>query len=484
MLFNSYIFILLFLPIAIIGYFILNHYKKNKIAEIYLLSMSLVFYAFFNVSYLPILIVSILVNFLFYKYYLKNKKSKKKKILLIFNLLLNLGLLVYFKYMNFFIDNINILFKKDIPLLTIFVPVGISFFTFQQIAFIIDSYKGDVSKYNFLDYATYISFFPTISSGPIAFHNEIIPQLNDKKRKKLNWENLSKGIYGFVLGLSKKVLIADIFGIVANYGFDNIEALNTTNAILVMLSYTFQIYFDFSGYSDMAIGIGKMFNIDLPVNFNSPYKALSIKDFWSRWHITLTRFFTKYIYIPLGGNRKGKTRTYINILIIFLISGLWHGANWTFIIWGILHGIASIIYRVFKKGFDKLNPVLNWFITFGFINISWIFFRADSVRKALLFINRIFQFNFGAIADSIKNAFELPGFKFLLEKFSFLSYFPFLSLQLVFVITILLVLGSKNVQEKIECFYPNIWKVIMTVLLLVWCILSFSGISTFLYFNF
>lgn len=484
MLFNSYIFILLFLPIAIIGYFILNHYKKNKIAEIYLLSMSLVFYAFFNVSYLPILIVSILVNFLFYKYYLKNKKSKKKKILLIFNLLLNLGLLVYFKYMNFFIDNINILFKKDIPLLTIFVPVGISFFTFQQIAFIIDSYKGDVSKYNFLDYATYISFFPTISSGPIAFHNEIIPQLNDKKRKKLNWENLSKGIYGFVLGLSKKVLIADIFGIVANYGFDNIEALNTTNAILVMLSYTFQIYFDFSGYSDMAIGIGKMFNIDLPVNFNSPYKALSIKDFWSRWHITLTRFFTKYIYIPLGGNRKGKTRTYINILIIFLISGLWHGANWTFIIWGILHGIASIIYHVFKKGFDKLNPVLNWFITFGFINISWIFFRADSVRKALLFINRIFQFNFGAIADSIKNAFELPGFKFLLEKFSFLSYFPFLSLQLVFVITILLVLGSKNVQEKIECFYPNIWKVIMTVLLLVWCILSFSGISTFLYFNF
>lgn len=484
MLFNSYIFILLFLPIAIIGYFILNHYKKNKIAEIYLLSMSLVFYAFFNVSYLPILIVSILVNFLFYKYYLKNKKSKKKKILLIFNLLLNLGLLVYFKYMNFFIDNINILFKKDIPLLTIFVPVGISFFTFQQIAFIIDSYKGDVSKYNFLDYATYISFFPTISSGPIAFHNEIIPQLNDKKRKKLNWENLSKGIYGFVLGLSKKVLIADIFGIVANYGFDNIEALNTTNAILVMLSYTFQIYFDFSGYSDMAIGIGKMFNIDLPVNFNSPYKALSIKDFWSRWHITLTRFFTKYIYIPLGGNRKGKTRTYINILIIFLISGLWHGANWTFIIWGILHGIASIIYRVFKKGFDKLNPVLNWFITFGFINISWIFFRADSVRKALLFINRIFQFNFGAIADSIKNAFELPGFKFLLEKFSFLSYFPFLSLQLFFVITILLVLGSKNVQEKIECFYPNIWKVIMTVLLLVWCILSFSGISTFLYFNF
>lgn len=484
MLFNSYIFVLLFLPITIFGYFIFNHFKKNSFAQLFLLIMSLIFYAYFNFSYLFIIISSIVINYCFYLFFEKVEKNNIRKLLLIISLLFNIGILFYYKYMNFFIDNVNALFKTDIPLLSIVLPLGISFFTFQQISFVVDSYKREVPKYNFLYYASFVTFFPQLVAGPIVTHDELIPQFMDQKLKNLNYENLSKGIYVFALGLSKKVLIADVFGIVANYGFGNIESLNTTNAVIVMLSYTFQIYFDFSGYSDMAIGIGKMFNIELPVNFNSPYKSLSIKEFWARWHMTLTRFFTKYIYIPLGGNRKGIKRTYINIFIIYLISGFWHGANWTFIFWGVLHGIATIIYRVFKTQFDRLHPVLNWMITFSFINISWIFFRADSIKNAFIFINRILQFNFGGIADTISGAFKLPIFNFIANKFGFLTYFPHLALQIFFIVVLIIVLGSKNAREKIDDFKPTLKYMLITVLLLLLCILSFSSVSTFLYFNF
>ena len=209
----------------------------------------------------------------------------------------------------------------------------------------------------------FVTFFPQLVAGPIVLHSEIVPQFADKKKKKLNADNFAKGIMAFSFGLAKKVLIADTLGKVVNWGYLDVGALDRTNAIIVILCYTLQIYFDFSGYCDMATGIGKMFNIDLPMNFNSPYRAVTILDFWNRWHMTLTRFFTRYVYIPLGGNRKGKLRTYINVFIVFTVSGIWHGANWTFIVWGMVHGLFNIFTRIFKKYIDKLPKFINWFIS-------------------------------------------------------------------------------------------------------------------------
>ncbi len=484
MLFNSYIFIFCFLPITFIGYFLLNHLRKYKTAQLFLLLMSLYFYAYFNIEYLLIITTSIIINYLLYLM-LNNIKSKKtRKMLLIIGLIINIGSLIYFKYMDFFISNINIIFNKNFTLLHILLPLGISFFTFQQISFIIDSYKNEVPKYSLMYYASFVTFFPQLIAGPIVTYDELVPQFMDSKKKAINFDNLAKGIYIFAIGLTKKIIIADTFGLAVNWGFDNIGLLDSTNAIIVMLSYTFQIYFDFSGYSDMAIGIGKMFNIDLPENFNSPYKALTIKDFWNRWHMTLTRFFTKYIYIPLGGSRKGTKRTYINILIVFLVSGFWHGANWTFIVWGLLHGLFSIITRKFKYFFDKLHPVLNYIITFTFINFTWIIFRASSIKDALEIMHRITKFNFSSIDSNIAQAFKLPEFDLIAESLGIYKYFPFILLTLFFIATLIIILACPNVTEKANKFKPSILNLIITIVLLIWCIISLSGISTFLYFNF
>lgn len=481
MLFNSYIFVLFFLPVGVIGYFCLNKFKQYSLAKLFLIAMSLWFYAYFNISYLPIMLISILFNFTIYK--LMEKESKYNKILLIFGIIANIGVLVYFKYYDFFIKNINTMFKTDFTLLNVVLPLGISFFTFQQLSFVIDSYKKEVPKYNILDYALFVTFFPQLVAGPIVSHDEIVPQFANIEKKKINYDNFSKGIMAFVFGLAKKVLIADTFGNAVNYGFTNVAGLNTTNAIIVMLAYTIQIYFDFSGYCDMATGIGLMFNIELPVNFNSPYKALNIVDFWKRWHITLTRFFTKYVYIPLGGNRKGTIRTYINILIIFLLSGIWHGANWTFILWGCLHGIYNVITRHFKQVFDKMHPAFAWILNFMFINITWIYFRASSIAEANLFIKQICSFKFGNIASKILEVFKLKELTPIMKLLN-LGQYNYIYLVIFFAFAFFAILIMKNTNERIKEFKPTILSSILIPVLLVWCIISFSGESTFLYFNF
>lgn len=360
MLFNSYIFILAFLPLCVVGYFGLNYVRKFKEAQVFLLVMSIWFYGYFNIWYLPIILISIIANYTIYRIMMRVESPKIRKYSLIVGIVGNIGALLYFKYMDFFICTINNVMKTEYALLGITLPLGISFFTFQQISFDIDAYRKEVPVYGILEYACFVTFFPQLIAGPIVTHAELIPQFRDESKKKIDWENLSKGIYIFVLGLCKKVLLADAFGNSANFGFSNIASLDSTNAIITMLSYTMQIYFDFSGYCDMAIGIGKMLNIDLPLNFNSPYKALTITEFWDRWHMTLTRFFTRYIYIPLGGNRKGDIRTYTNIFIVFIISGFWHGAGFTFIFWGMCHGIFCIITRKYKHFFDEVHPALSW----------------------------------------------------------------------------------------------------------------------------
>ena len=328
MQFNSYIFILLFLPLTVIGYFGLHRLGKEKAAKIFLLLMSLWFYGYFNASYLLIISGSILVNFCIAKIMEKTEGIQRKSLLAL-GIIFNVALIFYFKYYDFFISNINIAFGTDFVLRRIVLPLGISFFTFQQISFIVDSYKGQTKGYSFWEYALFVAFFPQLVAGPIVLHSELIPQFRDENRWKPDYDNLSRGVMMFARGLAKKVLIADTFGNAVNWGFNQAAAipvgegaLTSPEILIVMLSYTFQIYFDFSGYSDMATGLAAMFNFKIPQNFNSPYKALSIADFWKRWHMTLTRFLTTYIYIPLGGNRKGKVRTYVNTMIVFLVSGI------------------------------------------------------------------------------------------------------------------------------------------------------------------
>ena len=485
MLFNSYIFILIFIPLCLLGYYLFNSFKLRLPAQIVLLGMSLWFYGYFNYRYLPIIIASILINYFFYVFIGKERdKGKSAKALMIIGVIINLGILGFFKYTDFFIDTVNQIFKSNIPLLKIVLPLGISFFTFQQISFIVDAYRGQVGKYKFIYYASFVAFFPQLIAGPIVTHDELIGQFMDENKKKFNFDNLVKGIYLFTIGLSKKVLIADVLGAVVNYGYVAPERLNSGSAWIVILCYTLQIYFDFSGYCDMAVGLGKMFNIDLPFNFDSPYKSTSITEFWDRWHMTLTRFFTRYIYIPLGGNRKGLARTCLNIFIVFLLSGFWHGAGYNFILWGVLHGVFSIVTRLFKSRVKIKIPPLGLLITFLFVNITWVFFRADSIPLALSVLKTAFSFKFAPIDPIIINAFRTPELTQLLafvdleEKLPNIIPFGFLYVSTAIA---LLPCNSKKMFEK---FKPNVLTLIFTTILFIWSFLSLSGVSTFLYFNF
>jgi len=483
MLFNSYIFVLLFLPLCLIGYFTLNHLKKYSLGQVFLLIMSLWFYAYFNFYYLFIIVASILLNYGIYLLLRRFRETGYDKALMVSGVCLNIGILFYYKYMDFFISNINALFRADIKLLGILLPLGISFFTFQQISFVIDAYRGEVPDYDFLSYACFVTYFPQLIAGPIVTHDELIPQFMDEEKKKINLDNVAQGIYIFTFGLAKKVLLADTFGDIVTYGFTTIDRLSSITALLVMLSYTIQIYFDFSGYCDMAIGIGKMMNIDLPLNFNSPYKALTITEFWDRWHMTLTRFFTKYIYIPLGGSRKGTVRTYVNVFIIFLVSGFWHGASWNFVLWGMMHGIFMVITRAFKKFFDKLHPALNWFITFSFVNVAWVFFRAETIPQAMRLLKALVSWDF-TFDNIFIEMFRLAELKKVLSVFRIEDMYPPFLITSFFVVAFVLILGCSNAYEKMKKFKPTVRNMLLTLFLFTWSVFSFAGISEFLYFNF
>lgn len=269
-------------------------------------------------------------------------------------------------------------------------------------------------------------------------------------------------------------------------GGENVTSLDSINALLIMFSYTIQIYFDFSGYCDMASGIAKMMNFELPLNFASPYQSLTITEFWNRWHMTLTRFFTRYIYIPLGGSRKGALRTYVNTMLIFFLSGLWHGANWTFILWGGCNGLFLVITKHWKNFFNKVHPALNWLVTFGFVNVMWVLFRAGSIIEAGQMIKRIIVLQFNGIQPEFVDFFNLPEFRVILSvcKIDILNQYPYFFMVIFFIIAFFLIFSRKSAYEKAETFQPTIANVFFIVILLVWCIFSFSGLSTFLYFNF
>lgn len=491
MLFNSYVFIFLFLPLVLAGYYGLNYMKQNQLALGWLIIMSMCFYGYsytkVSICYLIILVISILLNFLLVEVMSRISTKVWRRVCLVIGLLLNLGILFFFKYYDFFIGNVNAVFKTDIGLLRVVLPLGISFYTFQQLSYVIDSYKQECEKYNLVEYAAYVSFFPQLIAGPIVYHDELIPQFRDKSRKQFNPESFSKGIYAFSLGLAKKVLVADTFSKIVTIGYENINALNTPSILLVMFCYAMQIYFDFSGYCDMAYGIGYLFNVELPVNFNSPYKADSIADVWNRWHMTLNRFFIKYVYIPLGGNRRGTARTYLNILIVFFVSGVWHGANWTFIVWGITNGVAIVLNRLFSKPYKKLPKTLRIGMTFLFFTSTLTLFRAESINQIKALWTRVFHGGFGEIYTPITDQFnDLTEMKFLYRAgvSKVITAQPWVFVVLFTLLVTIACFTMHNTQEKVADMRYTNRRIVTIVLLIVWSVMSLSEVSEFLYFNF
>lgn len=360
----------------------------------FLLAASLFFYSWWNIAYLPLILTSMIVNYAIGTSFSQacSAKAIKKLSLLTFGIAANVGLLAYFKYSDFLIENLNNVFGGEVSLLHLTLPLAISFFTFQQIAYLVDAYKGQTREYDFLNYAVFVSFFPQLIAGPIVHHREMMPQFSRARNLLLNYNHIGCGLLLFAVGLCKKVVIADTFGLWADEGFAHPADLSFIQAWITSLSYTLQLYFDFSGYCDMAMGAALMFNIRLPINFNSPYKACNIQDFWRRWHITLGRFLKDYIYVPMGGNRHGFPRTALNLMITFFIGGLWHGAGWTFVLWGLAHGAALVLHRLWNATGIKIHKALSWFITFNFINIAWVLFRASSIEDAANILRSMVNF--------------------------------------------------------------------------------------------
>jgi len=396
MLFNSFEFIFVFLPLTLFGFYKIGKQGHHRIAISWLVGTSLFFYGWWNMAYLSLILFSVLFNYGVGVSLSNTKHAFRKKYIMISGIAVNLALLGFYKYANFFIDNFNTLLDNDIILHKIILPLAISFFTFQQIAYLVDAYQGQTREYNFLHYCLFVTFFPQLIAGPIVHHKEMLPQFMRDSTYQLHVKHLVVGFTIFAIGLFKKLVLADGVAVYSTNIFtasDLSQQLTLIEAWVGAIAYSLQLYFDFSGYSDMAIGLARMFGIRLPLNFNSPYKATSIIDFWKRWHITLSRFLRDYLYIPLGGNRKGESRRYINLMITMLLGGLWHGAGWTFVFWGGLHGIYLVInsgWRSVQQSLfgphKKTSPVRmfsGWLITIIAVVTAWVPFRATSIDSAV-----------------------------------------------------------------------------------------------------
>ncbi len=416
MLFNSHVFIFAFLPIVLFGFFCIGKYS-HALASLWLASASLFFYGWWDVRFVGLLLSSIIFNYgagYLIGHGVARQPVSQSKMLLVGAVAVNLILLGYFKYANFFAVNLNHIAGISLPIGEVILPLGISFFTFTQIAFLVDTYQGKVKEYNFVYYTMFVTYFPHLIAGPVLHHKEIMPQFAKRNICHINWDNVAVGLTIFVLGLAKKVFIADSLADFSSPIFDAVkvgEHPMLFEAWVGALAYTLQLYFDFSAYSDMAIGLSLMFNVRLPMNFNSPYKATSIIEFWRRWHMTLSRFLLDYLYIPLGGNRNGKAHRYLNLMITMLIGGLWHGAGWTFVIWGGLHGFFLIVnhaWRGFKLqigwlGFGgKLATLGAAALTFLAVVVGWVFFRSDSFTSSVVMLRGMVGINGVSLPPSLE----------------------------------------------------------------------------------
>lgn len=462
MLFNSYEFIVVFLPAVFVGYFLLG--KKNpQRAMCWIIFASLAFYGYWNWRYVPLLALSIIFNYLVGRL-IFNRKTKKW---LVGGIIGDLTLLVYFKYAAFFISMINeIAGEKVFIIPSVFLPLGISFFTFTQIAYLIDVYRGEVRNASFCSYCEFVTIFPHLIAGPIINHRDMIPQFCSRITYSLNYDNVSKGVTLFILGLFKKVVIADSFSPWVNEYFSRPDGLQAVEAWLAALGYTFQLYFDFSAYSEMAVGLALMFNLHLPRNFDSPYQATSIIDFWRRWHMTLGLWVKNYLYIPLGGNRHGTIKKLRNLFFSMLIIGLWHGAGWTYVLWGGINGVYLIINHLWRLYGFSLPKIIAWGLTFISTVFAWVFFRAENIQGALSIIDSMISI--GSMDDIFISLHGQMGVR----------------IRMVIAFMILLMV-CPNAQSLVERYFkPNIYWLCLCVGIGLVSLFFFSHISDFLYFQF
>ncbi len=514
MLFNSFSFILIFLPIVLLGWHGLNHITKERLADIFLVAASLYFYGLFSKEFVLLLLISCCITYIISSLIVDLKNTYTSKLLMYFGVILNLGMLGYFKYTNFFMENISAITDKEFSALNIALPVGISFYVFSQIAFLVDIYRENqedhplikdgelLGKVRPIEYLLYITYFPKIIQGPIALPYEMISQFRDKEKRTPKAENFRKGIQLFVIGLSKKVLLGDNLAKIADYGFKYTYYMDTITGILVLISYAFQLYFDFSGYCDMAEGISLMLGFELPQNFNSPYKAISVRNLWQRWHMTLTRFFVRYIYIPLGGSRKGKLRTALNILIIFVVSGFWHGAGWTYICWGLIMGILVVFdnlgimategdvkksYLLREKPLIVIPKILGQVLTFIAFLVSLVFFRSQDLTYAFQMFKQFFFFTWPGFMYKTAQMLDISENYMVLQAANlyakgFVNYIYVASWIILLVISII-VMAKDNAREIIEK-EPKKGQIALLVILFAWSFISLSQVSTFIYFQF
>lgn len=473
---------LLFLPIFLAAYFLIrtyikDHKKKEGMLNLLMILGSLVFYGLFDFRNTVIFCMSIFLNINAINIIRMKKNSKVRLGICI---AANVAILCFFKFRG------------------TFFPVAISFYTFNQISYLIDLYRGDIEEHDLMNYLIYILFFPKILQGPLMNYSDFIGGLKKAYDEDLDWEKIMRGMLLLSIGMFKKVILADTFAKAVDYGFSSIPNLGRMEAILSAVFYSFQLYFDFSGYCDVAAAICLMMGFELALNFNSPYKAVDIDDFWDRWHITLTKFFTKYVYIPLGGNRKGRLRTYENIFTVFLLSGIWHGNGLTFVVWGIMHGILSIITRIVKnkkkasgekaqsKAVSVCKRIFGMIFTYAYVTAAWVFFRAEKISDALLLFKRMAVGGIRPFYSTFADGFNLDEIWYVIKVTPLmkLSFAWDICLWLFLIVGAGIIFFGKNaVSYSKECKI-NLGTTVLTAVLLVWSIISFSGVSTFLYMNF
>ncbi len=493
MIFTSYQYLLCFLPIAVLGYYFFAN--KSRVAGInWIVFGSFFFYATWSPLYFFLLLASILFNYNVGIWIRRAvHKGKNSKLRLGVGITINILLLAYFKYTNFFITTTNDLLGTTYSLAPIILPLAISFYTFQQIAWLMDQYRKEIISCTFNEYVCAVAFFPHLIAGPIVRYAHLLPQFQDDIPRVVNWQNIAKGIFLICLGTFKKIVIADTLSQYVAYGFSYESAYTFIPAWEVALSYSFQIYFDFSGYCDIAIGSALLMNFDLPDNFHSPYKSSNIREFWRTWHITLGDFLTRYLYFPLGGSRLGLTRTCINLFLVMAISGIWHGAGYGFIIWGVLHGLAMVVHRLWSELGLRLHKILATIITFTFVTFTWVFFRAVDLDSAF----RIFKGLFGFNGIALPKVFEpyLPKFlpfsynnaEALFSTSTSGVFLPVVFLLFAFIITffgreVSRIWNMANWEKKST---PVYYAVLSGILLFIaFCKMIIIPHTEFIYFNF
>jgi alginate O-acetyltransferase complex protein AlgI len=461
MLFSSFSFILVFLPISLIGYYILGRFSR-RLSYAYLAAASFVFYAVWSIPYGFILVGQLTANFHVARYLSRWRipEPRRARWLVAIAIALNLALLGYFKYTNFFLETLNTLLEANFAYLNIILPLAISFHTFQQIAYLVDEYRGRAPGYSYLEYILFVLFFPQLIAGPIVRHEQLIPQFR-ASRARFNPADFSVGLTFFAMGLAKKVLVADQLSGLADPVFD--DALSVRPDFVAswagVLAFSLGLYFDFSAYSDMAVGLARMFGFRLPYNFNSPYKSTSVIDFWKRWHITLSTWLRDYLYIPLGGNRKGPVRRYANLMITMLLGGLWHGASWNFVIWGGLHGLYLLVnhgWRSLRGTGSAMGArlfLLCWGVTMMAVGFAWVFFRSPTLAHAGAVL-RAMTGQAGLVGEPGKTLLALPDQFYDLDPLSKLLMLASAALAqpqiLILILAAIIALALPNSQETIE----------------------------------